>query len=188
VSLADWTSVIGLGFAALAAYFAGRAVHYARQTVHDGETASEAAATRHLEQIAAMNAATKAAAEQHRVEMEDRRQVVAAERVERQLRELDALMEMVLDIRDAVGKVNQERSVAQEGWLPPVLIRLESAQKVCAALGVNSPATAELASFGRNAGTRIGWLSRQSVDALLELQRLQIEVVAGQAPTADAEP
>jgi hypothetical protein len=53
-------------------------------------------------QVDEVRGATSAGAEQHRIEMEDRRQVASAELLNRQLQQLSRVAEMVVQIRAAV--------------------------------------------------------------------------------------
>jgi len=188
-SLSDWTSVVGLGFAALAAFFAGRAVHYARQTVKDGERASDAAANRHAEQIVQMKTATEAAAEQHRVELEDRRRVAEAEALERRLRQLSVVTEMVLQVGNFARDIalrhqgaNFEPTVVGVAQIPSMLITLDGGVAILAALGLPTPTkTVELIRVGSFAGAPVAAVAGMSVDALFELQQLTLDVGANPA-------
>jgi hypothetical protein len=190
VSLSDWTSVVGLGFAALAAYFAGRAIHFARKTVTDSANASKAAADRHAEQMKQMHEATQAAAQQHRVEMDDRRLVAAAEARERQLRQLATVAEMVLQVGFAARSDPRLATVPDtpvngNAEVPSRLIALEGALGVLAALGVEEPPeTVELTRVGRHAGIALQQVANMSVGALLELQRVTEEIRNDVAETA----
>jgi hypothetical protein len=101
ISISDWTSLVGLAFAALAAFFAGRAVHYARQTVKDGATASEAAATRHAAQIAEMRSLLTATHNAHEEEASDRRRLYDHDLIIRRVAQMQRISEVLADLIDA---------------------------------------------------------------------------------------
>jgi hypothetical protein len=101
ISGSDWTSLVGLAFAALAAFFAGRAVHYARQTVKDGEAASEAAATRHAEQVAEMRSLLTATHNAHQEEASDRRRLYDHDLIVRRVAQMQRISDVLADLIDA---------------------------------------------------------------------------------------
>jgi hypothetical protein len=101
VAFSDWTSVAGLAFAAMAAFFAGRAVHYARQTVKDGEIASEAAAARHAEQIAEMRSLLSATHNAHEEEASDRGRLYDHDLIVRRVAQMQRISDVLADLIDA---------------------------------------------------------------------------------------
>jgi hypothetical protein len=185
VSLSDWTSVIGLAFAALAGFFAWRAVHWARQTVKDGETASREAADRHDEQIAEMRAATTAAAAQHSAEMADRERLAAVENADRQLVQLERISDLIMDILNRAREehINPPPNIGlglTGSQLAPMCIRLENALAALYGRAMPSPVKArDLASRGRGAGTPASNTYAMAVDALLEIHQLTLHFASG---------
>jgi hypothetical protein len=170
----------------IAAVAAAASLYYARDTVRESVAGREDADRHHAEQVAEMRAATAAAAEQHRIEMADRRQVAVADTLERQLRQLAVLTEMALEVGVTARADPRLRTVGPDipvngnAQVPSMLIALESALAVLIALGVPKPTeTAELTQVGRNAGTPIQSVASMSVGALLELQRLTLDVSEG---------
>lgn len=167
------------------------AVYYARDTVQLTLKGRQDARDQHEAQIAEMKAATAASAEQHRIEMEDRRRVAEADMLERQLRHLGVVIEMVLGVGNYAREIARQRhgtgevSVAAVAQIPSMLITVDSALAVLAALGIPTPTkTATLIELGRFAGTTITSVASMSVEALLELQQLALDVGAGQVRTS----
>jgi hypothetical protein len=164
-------SVIAAGGAVVAVYFA-------RDTVKESITGRAEAARHHGEQIAAMQNATEAAAKQHQAEMDDRRKVALADAFDRQFRQLGEVIEMVLQIGNVARtdpRLATSPSVQVKGnpQIPSMLIALEGAITVLAALGVpNPPETYKLVHDGRNAGTAVLDVANMSVGALMALQDL----------------
>lgn len=194
MSLSDWTSVIGLGFAAAAAFFAWRAVHWARQTVRDGETASREAADRHDEQIAEMRAATTAAAAQHQAEMADRQQMAALETADLLLAQLERISDLIMDILNQAREedIHPPDNVGPGltgSKLAPMCIRLENALAAIYGRAMPSPIKArDLASRGRGAGTPPINTFAMAVDALLEVHQLTLHYASGRAVPARLPP
>ena len=182
MSLSAGTSIAGLGLAALAAYFAFRAVHWARQTVKDGDKASRAAADRHEEQIREMKAATDAAAEQHRVEMEDRQRVASAERRQSQLQQINVLMQMVgeAEIVARESLTTKGDGVVLGTHIPSLMLQIEGALTLLNALGVPSPEQAvDLTTTARVGSVPLSWVAAASVVCLLAFQELLLDVSVG---------
>jgi hypothetical protein len=172
----------------VAAVAAATSLYYARDTVREAVSGRDEAKRQHEEQITEMKAATAAAAEQHQAEMEDRRQAARADRLERQLRQIGVVTELVLGVgnyaRDMAlrfqGSSPDEPSVATVAQVPSMMIAVGGGVAVLGALGLPDPTeTAEFVRVGSHAGTLISSVANMSVGALMELQRLALDVSQG---------
>jgi hypothetical protein len=122
-SLSDWTSLVSLALAAMAALFARRAVHYARHTVKDGETASEAAASRHTEEIAEMRSLLTATHNAHEEDASDPRRLYDHDLIIRRVAQIQRIREVLLDLIDAARTEWTNPTAALRRWERPQAAR-----------------------------------------------------------------
>jgi hypothetical protein len=168
--------------AVVAAIATVRAVIYARRTVLESQQARADARKAHEAQIAEMAKGTAAAAEQHRVEMEDRKQFADAEALSRRVLQLERISELVLQIinvaRDEHRDPPERLGAATTGSkLPAMLRRLSDAVAAFVALdGIYRERTGELARRGFGAGAQAITILGDGIDALDEIQQIRLSL------------
>jgi hypothetical protein len=182
-------------FAAVAAVAGVLALWYASTTVRDAKTAAQEARDQHREQIETLNAATASqvaelrrateeSAQQHRVEMTDRRSLGDAEKFERRMRQIADTINHVVELgnvaRDVAHNNNEEagRMTAASASIPSMVIAVDGGLNVLTSLGIATPPElTEIVKACRQAGVSASEVATRSVDALLQLERLASELM-----------
>lgn len=107
--------------AVVAAVAALVTIYFARKTVHESTKARHASHSAHVEEMAEMSGATKAAAAQHRAEMDERKRAFEADIVLRRLAQLEQVSGLLLHLVEVART---------EHFQPPAPLHLEGGQVV----------------------------------------------------------